>query len=431
MTATVMLGLYRVLTGLAQPLIRQHLVSRAKRGKEDPERLGERLGMPSLDRPAGALVWIHAVSVGESLSGLPLIEALHSRRPDLNLLVTCGTRTAATLLAQRLPKAAIHQYVPVDTPKAAKAFMAHWRPDLAIWLEGELWPNTIFAAKASGAKLALLSARMTKASATGWQRFSRSARALLHQFDLILAQDSDSQIRLASLGANDVGLVNLKTLAQALAYDPDALDTLRRQIGDRAVVLGASTHLGEDEIILRAWASLAEPRPLLILAPRHPERGASLEGVVQKLGLGKVARRSQSQTLSASIAVYIADTLGEMGLFYRLARVTLMGGSLLPGIGGHNPLEPARLGSVIISGNQVFNFSKVYADMLSTGGLELVSCEAELMKALNLIWHDQSLAKTMAQAALDYCAREAGDMDRLWTSLSPILPTLSDKGVRA
>jgi 3-deoxy-D-manno-octulosonic-acid transferase len=254
---------------------------------------------------------------------------------------------------------------------------------------------------------------------------------LLHQFDLILAQDSDSQIRLASLGANDVGLVNLKTLAQALAYDPDALDTLRRQIGDRAVVLGASTHLGEDEIILRAWASLAEPKPLLILAPRHPERGASLEGVVQKLGLGKVARRSQGQTLSASVAVYIADTLGEMGLFYRLARVTLMGGSLLPGIGGHNPLEPARLGSVIISGNQVFNFSKVYADMLSTGGLELVSCEAELMKALNLIWHDQSLAKTMAQAALDYSAREAGDMDRLWTSLSPILPTLSDKGVRA
>ena len=431
MTATVMLGLYRALTGLAQPLIRQHLVSRAKRGKEDPERLGERLGIPSLDRPAGSLVWIHAVSVGESLSGLPLIEALHSRRPDLTLLVTCGTRTAAALLAQRLPKAAIHQYAPVDTPQSAEAFIAHWQPDLAIWLEGELWPNTIFAAKASGAKLALLSARMTKASAKGWQRFSRSARALLGQFDLILAQDSDSQARLTALGASDIGLANLKTLAQPLAYDAAELEALRHQIGDRGVVLGASTHAGEDEIILAAWKGLAKPRPLLILAPRHPERGASLEAMVQSLAIGKTARRSLGQTICASTAVYIADTLGEMGLFYRLARVTLMGGSLLPGIGGHNPLEPARLGSVIISGNQVFNFSKVYADMVTTGGLELVACEAELMKALNLIWHDQTRAEAMAAAALDYCAREAGDLDRLWTSLLPILPSLVQKGDRA
>jgi 3-deoxy-D-manno-octulosonic-acid transferase len=195
--------------------------------------------------------------------------------------------------------------------------------------------------------------------------------------------------------------------------------------------LGASTHAGEDEIILAAWKGLAKLRPLLILAPRHPERGASLEAMVQALTSEKTARRSLGQTITASTDVYIADTLGEMGLFYRLARVTLMGGSLLPGIGGHNPLEPARLGSVIISGNQVFNFSKVYADMVATGGLELVACEAELMKALNLIWHDQTRAEAMAAAALDYCAREAGDLDRLWTSLLPILPTLSNKGDRA
>lgn len=431
MTKTLMLGLYRALTGLAQPLIHQQLNSRAKRGKEDPERLGERLGRAGLDRPDGPLVWIHAVSVGESLSGLPLIEALRARRPDLTILVTCTTRTAAALLADRLPKGVIHQYAPVDTPRAVKAFIAHWRPDLAIWLEGELWPNSILAAKASGAKLALISARMTQSSAEGWTRFPNSSKALLANFDLVSAQDDDSQTRLAGLGAKVSGLLNLKTLAQPLAYDERSLLALKTQLAGRKVLLGSSTHPGEDEIITTAWQALPEPRPLLILAPRHPDRGPSLEASLHNLAIGKVARRSQAQTINADTMVYIADTLGEMGLFYRLADLTIMGGSLVPGIGGHNPLEPGRLGCVILSGNQVFNFSKVYADMVEAGGVELVANEAELMKALNLIWQDQTRGEAMAAAALDYCAREAKDLDRLWDSLMPILPAPVAQGASA
>ena len=337
---TAMLALYRALTGLGQPLAGHLLTTRARRGKEDPARLTERLGEASRLRPPGALVWIHGVSVGESLSSLPLVEALLTRRPNLTILVTCATLTAAQLLSERLPKGVIHQFVPIDTPQATGAFMRHWQPDLAVLVEGELWPNLITAAKASGARLALISARMTQKSARGWHGLARSAKALLGQFDLILAQDQDSKARLEALGANVAGLANLKTLALPLAYSAADLGHLRGQIGQRPVLLAASTHLGEDEIVLRAFKALTvwpdQPKPLLILAPRHPVRGADLEQTVADLGFS-AARRSISQPIAPTTEVYIADTLGEMGLFYRLATLTIMGGSLVSGIGGHNP----------------------------------------------------------------------------------------------
>ncbi|MDB5438677.1 MAG: kdtA, partial [Caulobacteraceae bacterium] len=239
------LSLYRLATGLAEPMAGALLARRARRGKEDPARVNERLGRPGLTRPPLPLVWLHGVSVGESLSLLPLVGALGAARPDLALLVTTGTATAAELMSRRLPPGVLHQYAPIDTPGAVKRFLGHWRPSLGVLVESELWPNLLLAAKQEGVRLALVSARMTKASAEGWARFPGAAQELLGAFDLILPQDEESAARLAGLGAKVGGLANLKLPAAPLPADEPALDAMRVALSGRPVVLAASTHPGE------------------------------------------------------------------------------------------------------------------------------------------------------------------------------------------
>ena len=422
MSRTLALRLYRLATAIFEPLAPFLLRARVRRGKEDADRLNERLGRSTLARPAGPLIWLHGASVGESLSHLPLIDKLRQQRPDLTLLVTSGTRTASDLLAARLPQGVIHHYVPIDGPRAAARFLDHWRPDLALFVESELWPNLILAARDRGVSLALLSARMTEVSAKGWARWRKSAKALLSSFDLIQAQDSASAERLTALGGTVQGLANLKSLALPLDYDPAALEVLSEGVAGRAVVLAASTHEGEDEIMLRAYGSIPEPRPLLILAPRHPERGQAVAKLSSDQGL-TVARRGASETLKPSTQVYVADTLGEMGLFYRLASLAIIGGSFLPGIGGHNPLEGARLGVTMICGDQVFNFAEVCADMEKAQGLVLVASEIELMSALNDLLTHSAKAKALGAAAERFAARDGGEMAAIWQAVLPLLPS--------
>jgi 3-deoxy-D-manno-octulosonic-acid transferase len=415
------LWLYRLGSALIEPLAPRLLAARARRGKEDPERLNERLGRPTRPRPSGPLIWLHGASVGESLSHLPLIEQLQRERPDLTVLVTSGTRTAADLLAQRLPPGAIHQYAPIDAPRAGRRFLDHWQPSTAIFVESELWPNLILEAHRRGIRLALLSARMTQSSADGWRRASASIKALLGEFDLIQAQDAASQQRISALGGRVQAMANLKTLAAALTFDAASLEALRAVIGSRPVVLAASTHEGEDEIVLRAYQALAEPRPLLIIAPRHPERGPAVAKLAAEQGLS-AARRAANEVILPETQVYVADTLGEMGLFYRLADVAVICGSFLPGIGGHNPLEAARLGVAMICGNQVFNFAEVCADMEAAQGLVLVATESEFMSALDRLLRDPAEAKALGDGAARHAARQGADMDPIWQGLEPLLP---------
>ncbi|WP_442957945.1 3-deoxy-D-manno-octulosonic acid transferase, partial [Phenylobacterium sp.] len=247
--------------GLAEPLAGPLLRRRARRGKEDGARLGERLGRASQPRPPGPLVWLHGVSVGESVSLLPLVEALRAARPDLALLVTSGTRTSADLLARRLPLGVLHQYAPVDGPRAVAAFLDHWRPDLALLVESELWPNLILAAQARGTRLALASARMTEKSARGWARAPAAAARLLAAFDLILPQDEATAGRLAALGARPGPQLNLKTIGAPLPCDAAELAALKDAWGGRPVVLAASTHPGEEAMVLEAFKPLAERDP--------------------------------------------------------------------------------------------------------------------------------------------------------------------------
>lgn len=413
------LGLYAAATALAEPLAPAILQRRAGRGKEDPARLGERLGRPDRPRPEGPLVWLHGVSVGESVSLLPLAEALRRRRHDLNLLITSGTRTSAELLAQRLPDGAIHQYAPVDTPNAVGRFLDHWRPALGVFVESELWPNLILGARRRGVRLALVSARMTEASARGWSRVPAAARSLLSAYDLVLPQEAETEIRLAALGARIDGRLNLKRVGAPPPVDPDELSRLRSALAGRRVVLAASTHPGEETLIAEALDLPADT--LLVVAPRHPERGAEVAGLFAARGQ-TVALRSAGEPLTPATEVYVADTLGEMGLLFRLAQVTVMGGSFLPGIGGHNPLEPARLACAIVTGPHVFNNASTYGEMLAEVACIEAADPQALARHVRGLLDNPMIARRIGEAAESYAARQQGALEEALAHLQPLLP---------
>jgi 3-deoxy-D-manno-octulosonic-acid transferase len=271
------------------------------------------------------------------------------------------------VLAERLPAGVIHQYAPVDTPGAASRFLDHWRPDLGVLVESELWPNLLLGAKARGVRLALLSAKLSQASARGWSRAPRAARTLLGAFDLILARDEAAAAGLRRLGADVAGLADLKFGAEPLPADPVRLGSIQAEIGDRPVFLAASTHPGEDEIIIDAFLAAIgqDAAPLLLIAPRHPQRGLTVAALAWSRGASVAVRSAGESPRSAS--VYVADTVGEMGLWFRLAHLAIMGGSFAD-VGGHNPLEPARLGRPFISGPNVANWASVYADLWRING---------------------------------------------------------------
>lgn len=413
--------LYRLGVTLLEPFTPGILVTRARQGKEDPVRHDERLGVASVDRPAGPLVWIHAISVGESLSVLPLIERLRARRPETTVLVTSGTATSAELLGKRLPAGAIHQYAPLDTPGSSRRFLEHWRPDLAIFVESEFWPNLILGAKRQGAKLVLLSARITAKTARGWSWAPGLARTVLGAFDRALPQDRASADRLARYVAPGP-LVNLKYVGAPLACDEAELARVRAQVGGRPVVVAASTHPQEEVFVADAFRRLppTDPPALLILVPRHPERGGEVAEALKDLSPG---RRSTGESIGPGDRVHVADTLGEMGLWFRLADVAVMGGGFAPGIGGHNPLEPARLGAPVITGPHAFNFQDVYAEMLAgeTGAL-LAHSDADLSRLIGELLADPARARRIGEAGRAFAASKSAALDDAWAQLEPLLP---------
>ncbi len=390
---TFSLGLYRAATGLLEPIVPALLAGRARKGKEDPARLAERLARAPTTRPDGPLVWLHGASVGESLSILPLVGRLRAERPEVAILVTSGTTTSAALLARRLPAGAIHQYVPVDAPGAAKRFIGRWKPDLAVFVESELWPNLLLEAKAAGTRLALVSAKLSDRSFASWSKRPDAARQLLSGFDLILAQDTRAHERFEALGGRVAGEADLKFGAAPLPVDDAALAVERARF-PRSPLLIASTHPGEDEIVLDAVAALAD-RPPVVLAPRHVERGPAIVALAEAQGLTAVLR---SQSPGETADVIVADTLGEMGLWFRLAGTSVIAGSLVPDIGGHNPLEAARLDCPAISGRFVDNWASAFAGLEAAGGVTMTTPE-NLRDAVAADLADPETAKARAARA--------------------------------
>jgi 3-deoxy-D-manno-octulosonic-acid transferase len=400
------------------PLAPLLLRARAARGKEEPARMSERLGVASQPRPDGRLVWIHGASVGESVAALPLIERLLTQ--GIRVLVTSGTVTSAAMMQARLPAGAIHQYVPVDIPGAAARFLDHWRPDAGLFVESDLWPNLLLEARRRGVKLALINARISERSATGWQRAPQTARALLGAFDAILAQNDDFAARFRALGAPHVTVAgSLKADAPPLACDEAALADMKRMIGDRPLLLAAQTHPGEDETVLPAHDLLKTRFPdlLTIIVPRHVERGADIAALC---GNRSSARRAAGEPITVATAIYIADTMNELGLFYRLPAFCFLGGTLVP-MQGHNPLEPAVLHCAILAGPSRANSAKAFEAILGAQGFGNVQGAADIAREAERLLRDPEAARAAGAAAAQGASLLSGAVDRTIATLKSLL----------
>lgn len=418
----MMLGLYRGAAIVGAPVIRLVLDRRRQRGKEDRARAEERFGVASLPRPDGPLAWIHAASVGEAISVLSLIGRLREDRPGLNLLVTTGTVTSAAIMADRLPPGVSHQYIPVDHPRWIGRFLDHWRPNLALWLESEFWPNTLSELADRRIPVVLVNGRVSAKSFASWRRFPGTIAALLNKFSLCLAQSADDAEKLTALGARDVRMPgNLKFAAAPLPADDTELRALAGMIGDRPVWAAVCTHPGEEEIVAAAHDELVHRFPdlLTIIAPRHPVRG---DEIAKRLRSGgrNTARRSAGEPIGPATAVYVFDTVGELGLVYRLAGVAFIGGSLVPH-GGQNPLEAAKLNCAIAHGPCMTNFTAIAEEMRRAGAVEEVSDAGQLAGAVAGLLHDGALRRRRIAAAAGVAMEKDGIIDQVLGELAPFL----------
>jgi 3-deoxy-D-manno-octulosonic-acid transferase len=408
------LDAYLAWSGRAAGTGERKLRERAAQGKEDPGRLDERRGVASLPRPEGPLVWLHGASVGEGLSLLEMIRRMGEERPDLSFLLTTGTVTSAAVLADRLPPRTVHQYVPLDVRPWVRRFLEHWRPDLAVLAEGELWPALLAEVRRQGTPLALINARMTETAFRRWRWLRGAARAMLTRIDRVQAQDERTATRLRFLGLPPDRIEVTGTLKEgtgALAVDAAEYARLAGVLADRTCWLAASTHAGEEEAVARAHSQAlrAWPRLLLILAPRHPDRADSIAAGLDAGGW-RVARRSRGEVPDAETQVFLTDTMGEMGLWYRLCPVSFVGGSLAP-VGGHNPFEPAALGSAILHGPHVENFADIYDRLRAAGGVREVADADALAGALDEVL-EPDVAARLAHAAWEVCSEGADVTDR-------------------
>lgn len=423
----MILALYRLATSFGAPLISYYLRKRMKRGKEDPRRFHERLGKSELPRPDGHLIWLHGASVGESLSMLPVINEILSRANAPSVLVTTGTVTSARLMRERLPEGAIHQYVPVDRVPYVTQFLEHWHPDVAFWFESELWPNLVTETHHKGIPMVLVNARMSPPSFDKWQQWPGFAKNLMGCFDLVLAQTDTDVERYASLGAKQVERIgNLKFAVPPLPCDEGTLVEIRTRTGLRPMWLAASTHNGEEKMAWDVHCSVKKShRDLLtIIVPRHPERGEDIAAMLREHG-ATVAIRSNSEPVTPETDIYLADTIGELGLFFRLSTIVFMGKSLVEA-GGQNPIEPARLGAAILVGPHTWNFAEVTKSMHEAGGIEIVADTAELANAVATDLGNPSRAQSRAQAALKYAEAESAVLERFIDRITPLLDAAED-----
>lgn len=417
---TLPLRLYRAGMALAEPAAAIVLAVRQRRGKEDGTRLSERRGHPGRPRPAGRLAWLHGASVGETISLVPIVERLTRR--GFTVLVTSGTVTSAGLLARRLPPGAVHQFVPLDVPRYLRRFLDYWHPDLVLVAESELWPNMIVEVADRGIPLVMVNGRLSERSFRRWQKLPQTAHALLERFDLCLAQSPADAERIARLGAPRVMSVgNLKFDGPAPPADATTLATLNGLIAGRPVWVAASTHAGEEEQIAAVHRALMQRFPglLTIVAPRHPERGEDVCAAARAAGLTS-AQRSRGLLPDRATDIYVADTIGELGLFYRLAPVVFVGGSLIPH-GGQNPIEPAKLATALLHGPHVHNFADVYAAIDRAEGALPVTDARELAYGLAALLADAARVRRMARAAATTVEALGGAVERTMRAIEPYI----------
>lgn len=420
--ATLAGGLYRGATTTALPLIELLLQRRLMRGKEEAARIDERRGIPSIQRPSGPIVWIHAASIGEAQSVLVLIERILRIAPELHILMTTGTVTSARMMGDRLPPRAIHQFVPVDRVAWVRRFLDHWQPAAALWVESELWPNLLFESRRAGVPMALVNARMSEGSRKSWGRAPNFARELLSCFGTILAQDAEIAGRLEALGARNVSVTgNLKLAAAPLPATAGALIRLQEAIGERPVWVAASTHRGEEDMVGSVHRGLADAHPglLTLLAPRHPQRGDDIAQSLTRAGL-TVARWSRDEPITADTDIYLVDGTGLLGQLYRVAPIAFIGGSLIPH-GGQNMLEAAQLRCAVVYGPHVDNFRSVANELEAAGAAIQVADASALQETVGGLLAEPARAEAMAAAADSAAGRKQEVVDLVMRRLQPMI----------
>lgn len=412
------LRLYRLFGQALYPFSGPFLAARARRGKEDPKRRAERYGYASHARPTGPLIWFHAASVGEALAVLPLIERLEACH--LAIVLTTGTVTSAEIIHERLPARTLHQYVPMDMPKAVGRFLDHWKPDLAVFAESELWPNTVEALETRAIPQALVNARLSDRSHARWLRNANLARRIFGGLSMVVAQSQVDADRFSQLGAPKVSVAgNLKTDVNPPVVDEAVLAGLQNAIGQRPVWQALSTHEGEEEAIAKVHHMLVKHVPdlLTVIVPRHANRGDDVVTLLGKHGL-VTSRRSKGEAISADTSVYLGDTMGEMGLYLRLGSIAFMGKSL-KGEGGQNPIEPALTGTAIISGRHVQNFRETYQALIDNKAARLVQDETMLARTVLHLLKNEAERDAMQRAAQNTVAHMGGALERTFEALGP------------
>jgi 3-deoxy-D-manno-octulosonic-acid transferase len=419
-TLPMTLRFYRRLSVAMVPLAPALIKRRLKQGKEDPARIGERRGMSRDVRPHGPLVWIHGASVGEVLAAAALIEKL--RALNIRILLTSGTVTSAAIVAKRFPADIIHQYVPYDSPRYVARFLDHWRPSLALFIESDLWPNLILSSAARRLPMVLINGRMSHRSFPRWRRVTATISALLGRFDVCLAQSDVDAERFTALGSRNVVTTgNLKLDVPAPPADAAKLERLMSVTRGRPIIVAASTHPGEEELLLAAHRALAGffPSLLSVIVPRHAHRGEAIARAISASGL-QVSLRSREQLPTAATDIYLADTMGELGLFYRLAPIVFMGGSLVEH-GGQNPIEAIKLGASIVHGPHVFNFTDVYEALDGAGGARRADTQEALVKQLGQLLADPVARESSVAASERVVEQLGGALDRTLAALEPYL----------
>jgi len=423
--ARLALGGYRWIGTAIYPLIGPYLAVRVAKGKEDSARRRERYGFASEPRPRGPLVWFHAASVGETMAVIPLIKEV--RRRGIAVVLTTGTKTSATVVAERLGSSVIHQYVPLDFKPSVSRFLDYWEPDLAIIAESEIWPMTILELGQRHIPQVLVNGRLSDRTFARWKKRPSLADALFENLALVIAQSEVDAERFRTLGALPVMVSgNLKVDTDAPPHDAQALKQYRTQIGARKTWAAISTFEGEEAAAGVVHRALKERTGLLtIIVPRHPERADAIEAMLNAKGL-TVARRTRNDPLTAETDVFLGDTIGEMGLYLRLTEVAFVGRSLFAE-GGQNPLEPAMLGCAILSGGNVQNFRETYQMLAKNGSAKIIRDVEMLAKGVNYLLVNDDMRRSMIDAGLETVHEMRGALSATIKGLEPYINPLTVK----
>lgn len=420
-----MLNIYKTISHLSKPALIALLMRRRALGKESPDRMNERKGKPSAERPEGKLFWVHAASVGEAQSALVLIQAVLKAYPHAHCLVTTGTVTSAALMQDKMPKRALHQFYPLDHPKWTNRFLDYWRPDLCLWMESELWPNMLLGIQKRNIPAALINARLSARSFRKWKKVKSSILRLLSTFNVILTQTQKDAEHYKALGATDVQVTdNLKYSAKPLGYDKDDYTALVNAIAARPLITYASTHKGEEELAAQVHEALKNKFPglLSIIVPRHPHRGQDIANICENHGLDPVLRRDTKRLPDRDTDIYIVNTIGELGLIYDLAPFTFIGRTFSDdGGGGHNPLEPALLNCAVLHGPHTQNLQDIFDDMDEAGAAMKIDNKNQMIATMSSILENPDTLSGLQMNAREFATRKARVINIVMDALEPQL----------